>query len=361
MAGRGLTIGEHSGMRTIFVAFTLSLLLTALLRVPYVQAMGQDGFSCPDFPSPAVSLSFGSRYKDGSASRSDKDLASDREVTNALKPSDTFVRQLSTLSKVVRKKPEHSAVALDCMIDAINIWAEADAFSDMQSVGAKISYPSRVGGIAIAYAQVRHMLADRHSASEVRIDAWFRKRAIAIIDYWEGDAPRLAKKANLRAWAALAIVQIGQILDEPSYLEWGIASQKTILDTQSPDGSLPLEMRRGKYALHYQIHALAPMVLTRSLLRQTGKDLPFSYLERLKMAVDFTLKAIDDPSIVEAITQKKQTIPPGLTEQDQHMIAWLEIYLSQFPDPALSARLDGVRPLSNSKLGGDLTDEYEIW
>ncbi|MCK7614156.1 alginate lyase family protein [Roseibium sediminicola] len=319
-----------------------------------VSAEAAHAFTCPEFPAPTVSLEFGSRYKDDSKTRSEKDVRSDAEVTAALKPSDDFVRQLTEVSNMALEDPELTEAATHCVVEGVRAWAEADAFSDMRTITAKISYPARVGGIAVAYRQVRPF-ADAMADDRQLIESWLRVRADEIVEFWDTDAPTKAKQANLRAWAALAITQIGLILDEPAYLDWGLLSQRIILDTEDPDGSLPLEMRRGKWGLHYQLHAMAPMSVTTALLCQAGyRNSPY-YETLLEKAVRFSLKGIEDPGIVEAINGKKQTVEPGLDNQKTFVLAWLEAYLNFNYDPGLDERLATFRPLNNSKLGGNLT------
>jgi len=311
-------------------------------------------FTCPDFPEPTVSLDYGSRYKKDSKTRSEKDVESDTEVTAALKPSDDFVRQLSDLSNKAVSDPDLRQEATRCILSGIADWAKADAFGDIRTMTAKISYPARVGGIASAYRLVLPFAED-YPAERKSIENWLRQRTDEIVDYWNTDAPPKAKQANLRAWAALEVTQAGLILDEPSYLDWGLLSQRIILDTQDPDGSLPLEMRRGKWGLHYQLHAMAPMNVTTALLCHAGYRNPKTYEELLDKAVRFSLKAIEDPSLVKLKNGKKQTVEPGLDNQEAFVLAWLEAYLNFSFDPQLDERLKTMRPLSNSKLGGNMT------
>jgi poly(beta-D-mannuronate) lyase len=314
-------------------------------------------FSCPEFPKPSVVLEFGSRYKDESKSRSEKDKNSDEEVTKALKPSDDFVQDVTKISNRALEDPELRDVVTECVIGAVHDWAEADAFSDMRTMNARISYPARVAGIAVAYKQVRPFAED-YAEEREEIESWLGRRADEIVEFWNNDAPPLASQANLRAWAALATTQIGLILDEPSYLDWSLLSMRIILDTQDEDGSLPLEMRRGKWGLHYQLHAMAPMTVSTALLCQAGYRNPEAYEERLDEAVAFSLKAIGDPGIAEEITGKEQTVEAGLDNQKTFAIAWLEAYQNFNFDPEFDKELQDFRPMNNSKLGGDLTLLY---
>jgi poly(beta-D-mannuronate) lyase len=322
-----------------------------------INASAASGFTCPEFPEPSVSLEYGSRYKADSKTRSEKDVESDKQVTAALKPSDDFVRQLTEISNAALSDPKVTDEATRCVVMAISRWAMADAFSDIRTLTAEISYPARVGGIAVAYRQVLPF-AEEYAEERATIEDWMRSRADAIIAFWNEDAPPLVKQANLRAWAALAITQIGLILDEDPYLEWALLSQRIILDTEDEDGSLPLEMRRGKWALHYQLHAMAPMAVTSALLCQSGYRNPEPYEQLLEKAVAFSLDAVEDPGIAEQITGKAQTVVAGLDNQKPHAIAWLEAYLNFSFDTDLDKRLAPFRPMTNSKLGGDLTMQF---
>jgi poly(beta-D-mannuronate) lyase len=293
-----------------------------------------------------------------------------------------------------------------CAIDAIDNWAEADSFSEIDSLTANLSYASRVGGIAIAYAQLKSLIlqsteeptegvatggqlrlldqaeeiapaeetavADAEPVSETgmasvpedylqsteTIEQWLTRLGAAIIQFWETDGPPMASKGNLRAWAALALIQIGLIVENESFIDWGLESHRVILDTIDPDGSLPMEMRRGKYALHYQLHAIAPMVTATAMLKEVNKLNPQPYMDRLIMAARFSLRAIEKPELVEEKTDKQQTVKSGLLEQKKYQIAWLEPLLVLEKDPQLDATIDDLRPLSNSKLGGNMTERF---
>ncbi len=392
------------------------LLLTSLVAQAASNAPDAETekFVCPEFPEATISLSYGSRYKDDSKSRSDIDAEANAAVNEALAPSDRFVQILSSLADKARTTPSQRSDIVRCAIDAIDDWAEADSFSEIDSLTANLSYASRVGGIAIAYAQLKSLILQ--SAEEPTADAaiigrlqfskkvepavateetvvtdgepspetaplpaavsvpvsvpedylqstetieqWLTGLGHAIIQFWETDGPPMASKGNLRAWAALALIQIGLIVENESFIDWGLESHRVILDTIDPDGSLPMEMRRGKYALHYQLHAIAPMVTATAMLKEVNKLNPQPYMDRLIMAARFSLRAIEKPELVEEKTDKQQTVKSGLLEQKKYQIAWLEPLLVLEKDPELDATIDDLRPLTNSKLGGNMTQRF---
>ncbi|TPW27666.1 alginate lyase [Martelella alba] len=332
-------------------------------REPAVEPVVEQGMSgspaCPAFPEPTVILDYGSRYAADSEDRSDLDAKADEAVTKALADADNFVRQLADLSNAAMINPAIAAENAGCVIDGIYDWATAGAFSQLDTENAELTYPSRLAGVAAAYRQVRPLVTDR-AAEKSTIETWLQTNAEAMIRYWNDDAPPRARVSNLRAWAAFAVTEAGLLLDEPDFLDWASDSQSLILDTQLEDGSLPVEMRRGKYALHYQLHALAPLTVSRLLLCQAGHFASADDIARLRKGVEFALDGISDPERIAQIAGKQQSLPSGLVNQQKFEIAFLEAYLSLIDDVPLDLKLRPLRPLSNSKLGGDLTMLYRF-
>lgn len=310
--------------------------------------------ACTEVAKPVISLGFGSRYKADSASRSELDEEGDAAVTAALKPIDTFITDLARQTDVLinpEASPEASEAASRCVIDGLRIWAEADALSQLNTQGANLSVPSRVGGFAFAYAAVRVRFPD--APRDVAIEVWLRKRAHQTIEFFDTKAPPRASQNNLRAWAGLAVARIGLTLDDPELIDWGAASTELVVCTAAPDGSLPNEMWRGRFALHYQLHAVAPLVTTTALLVDARPTLFASCDNALSRVVDFTLAGLEDPLIVEKISGKAQTVggtdrPPRAFE-----LAWVPAYLRLDPDPKLETLVMPIEKLGNSKLGGD--------
>lgn len=343
-------------IRHLSKALIAAVSFTGLQVLVPPEALAAEEETCFDYPPPVVSLDFGSRYEDGSATRSEIDKVSNAEVNKALKPIDRFIQLLAKQSNEVRKTPQTQDDTKRCALEALDRWAQANALSDMKTMNAKLAVPSRIGGIAIAYAQLDPSTLD--PATRQRIDTWLLQRAEATMTFFDEDAPTKASRNNLRAWAALAVTQIGISQNNRLLVDWALATNETMVRDAGEDGSLPLEMGRAKYALHYQIHAVAPLVVSTALLCEAGYGARDLTLDNLKKVVAFTLSATADPTIVEEITSHRQTIDPGL-EQNNEKIAWLEPYLALVGDGELSEKVDALRPFLNSKLGGNLTEIYK--
>ena len=323
----------------------------ALLASPLA---AEEGPECPKIAEPVISLGFGSRYTDDSANRSDFDEEGDKAVTAALKPIDTFITDLAKQTDILNDPEAESAAAdaaASCVLDSIRIWAEADALSDLTTQGANLSAPSRVGGLAFAYAAVRAYQPD--APPDETIETWLRDRALQTMAYFDNDAPPRASQNNLRAWAGLAVARIGLSLQDETLITWAADTVELVICTAAPDGSLPNEMWRGRLALHYQLHAVAPLVTTTALLQEARPELFASCGNALPRVVTFTLAGLKDPSPVEKITGKEQTVGGVKRKPRDFELAWVPAYLHLDPEAELDVEIDPTAKLGNSKLGGD--------
>lgn len=329
---------------------TRPLALLLLLASPVA---AEEAAKCPIDTKPVVTLGFGSRYTDDSENRSDFDEESDKAVTAALKPIDDFITDLAKQTNILNDpetKPEEAQIAAACVMDSILAWAKADALSELTTQGANLSAPSRVGGIAFAYAAA--LKAVPQPAGKAEIEAWLRDRSNQTMAFFDTEAPPRASQNNLRAWAGLAVTRVGLVLDDPALIDWGAETLRLVACTADPDGSLPNEMWRGKLALHYQLHAVAPLVTTAALLQDDRPELFTDCDGALPRIVAFTLDGLDDPAAVEKITGEKQTVG-GTRKARDFELAWVPAYLTLDPDPGIAARVDKLKELGNSKLGGN--------
>jgi poly(beta-D-mannuronate) lyase len=315
--------------------------------------------TCFTAPKPVMSLGFGSRYQAASKSRSDIDEDSDAAVTKALKPIDKFIQDLS--KQITRASGEKDLATRRlyqrCVVDNVYTWAKADALNDMRTPNAKLSVPSRVGGIAIAYSEARNQVPGLGDKQRV-IEAWLLKRARETVYFFDNEATKGASRNNLRAWASLGVGEVGILTEDHALVDWAIMSNRTMIEGASPDGSLPLEMNRMRYALHYQLHAMTPLVASVARLCDAGYGKGGVDMGKLGTMVRFSVNALKDPKIVQAINGKSQTVKPGL-KANLTSISWLEPYVALSNDLDIEKEFASLRPLNNSKLGGNQTTLYE--
>jgi poly(beta-D-mannuronate) lyase len=354
-------------LRLTSAAVILALLAPAQVALAQTAPETADAkpFVCFDPVPPVTALAIPSRYKDDSKNRSDFDAEANAAVEAALNPLDDFITELVKNANAALQitaapagdpatdaSPDLARQSLiaDCVVDRIHDWAAADALADMKTQGAQLSVPSRIAGLAMAYAQVRALATQ--DSRQPAIEAWLTARMQSSMAFFDTEAPPKSRENNLRAWAALAAAQVGLLQNDTVMTTWAADSVKRVLCTATPEGALPHEMWRGKLALHYQIHAVGPLVTATALLQPGFPDLLTTCDNALLRVARFTLKAVEDPKLVETIAGKPQKFDPAAEMKRAFQFAWLTPLETLAPEPEFTAFAAKFDLLSNSKLGG---------
>lgn len=331
-----------------------------MIRLGLAFAFGLTGTTalaeCAAAPEPVLSLSYGSRYTADSTTRSEIDAAGAAEADDALRPVDDFLRDLTETANGVFEDGADTRAIADCVLGQIAIWAEADALSDLQSETSNLTVGSRLAGFGLVLLQVLPHATDKGQVAVIK--DWLRRLVQAQTQYWETEAPNGARQGNLRAWAALGGASTAAILDDPALRSWAAWSVSNVLCSASPDGSLPQEMGRGSYALHYQLHAIAPLVVATLLLNRQGVDLQNTCDGALGRIVAFAVNDLDSGAATQALSGEVQSYFDGTDTLDGFNLAFIEPYLQLDDIPnreALNRLAEPYRPLSYSKLGGNQT------
>jgi poly(beta-D-mannuronate) lyase len=241
----------------------------------------------------------------------------------------------------------------DCVLSQVAQWAGSGALADLKSRNANLTIGSRLASFGMVVLQVMpYRSTDLHL---VTIRPWMQDLMNRQMLFWEERAPDGAKRGNLRAWAALAGSATSTILEDPIIRGWSAGSASYVVCTAESDGALPQEMTRGKYALHYQLHAIAPLTVSTALLARKGIDLTSICGGALDRVVNFAVSDLQTGQRTATITGKTQSFFDGTDKIEGFNLAWLEAYLSVHYDPALTTLADQYRPLNYSKLGGNQT------
>lgn len=323
--------------------------MTVLLAALAGPALAQDGaFACPALVDPVIRLDHGSRYTATDKSRSAFDTASNAEVNAQLKPVDDFVSDMSAAANASRAGSDAAAA---CVVAGLAAWAEAGALQQMDTPNASMSVPSRLAGLAMAWAQVKPRVAPGPEVD--LIETWFAGLATSAMTFFDTEAPPKSARNNLRAWAALAAAQVGLIRQDKVMTDWADASVQLVACGAAPDGSLTVEMGRKELALHYQMHAVTALVTTAALLQTDGRALFEACDRSLHRMVRFSVAAFADPGAVTKLAGVKQSYFDGSDDLQGFELAWATPYLALFLAPDLAALVEPFGALTNSKLGGD--------
>ena len=348
------------------VGFT-SILLALLQATPghaqgvgyLVPAFGKDDgqaepeYECDAPGTPVITLETQSKYKQADKSRAAIDENANENYLKAVVPLRAYAKGLVKIANdYVRSNPRNPAAA-GCALDWLEHWASANAMSDMRSKQALYNLGQTLGGFALAYLQIRNA-PDLPADKKKRVEAWLRALSRQVVNFMDNNH-EVSGRNNHRYWAGLAATAAGIATNDTQLNQWGIDSARIGLSQITPEGTLPLEISRGKRARDYHIYAAEPLIATAELALSRGIDLYAEKDGALKRLVDRVVASLDDPSFFEKASGAKQEafsddgiVPPN-------RIAWLEIYQSRFPSPKIEAVLASRRPLASSGLGGDLT------
>jgi poly(beta-D-mannuronate) lyase len=317
-------------------------------------APGAARAQCDPLPDPVTTLAFASRYVEADATSSQIDPETAEDARDALRPVDDFLRDLTRTANAALR--DRDAAAADCAVSAMAAWAQADALADLGSDTARLTIGARLAGFALVLMQAGPLTTLPRDRAEVQ--AWLTRRLTEQTLFWETEAPDGARQGNLRAWTALAAAALAAETGDPAMRHFAAWSATFVLCTAQPDGSLPQEMRRGRLALQYQLHAISPLVVTALLLGRQGLPLTGACGGALDRAVGFALDDIATGAATAAITGEVQSFFDGSDSLDPFHLAWTEAYLA-LPGAAHRSRAEALaaplRPLRYSKLGGDQT------
>ena len=307
-----------------------------------------------DLPgTPVITLETQSKYKQADSSRATIDETANETYLKAVVPIRAYAKGLVQIANdYVRSSPKNPAAAA-CALDWLEHWASANAMTDMRSKQALFNLGQTLGGFALAYLQIRNA-PDLQEDRKKRVEAWLKALGQQVVNFMDQNH-EVSGRNNHRYWAGLAASAAGIAADDKRLADWGIESARIGVSQITPEGTLPLEIGRGKRARDYHIYAAEPLVATAELARSRGVDLYAENNGALRRLIDRVVASLDDPTFFEKAAGTKQETFSGDGTVPPNRIAWLEIYQNRFPSPKTAAVLASRRPLASSGLGGDLT------
>lgn len=122
------------------------------------------------------------------------------------------------------------------------------------------------------------------------------------------------------------------------------------------NGSFPLEMARGRYAIHYQNFAIFPLVYIAEIAARQGYDLYSLNIDGkdLHLAINFLMSCIEDNDIVKRYTTSIQDTSFTRRRKEKE-VNWMEPYNRRFKNKDIETFLNGKRPIYHRWGGGNST------
>jgi poly(beta-D-mannuronate) lyase len=239
-----------------------------------------------------------------------------------------------------------SRAAAECTVAHMTAAAQDGVFTGtMSSRQAYYVQGWVIGAIAVAYLKVRDSGVITRDEEHL-LFPWFENVARQSLAFYEKDGA----KNNHLYWAGVESIAIGVATGDRRFFDWAIDAYRAGIDQIQPDGSLPLEMRRGQRALHYHLYAIAPLVYIAEFATDNGIDLYAEKDHALARLVLLSVNGMKNNQFFAQTTGIAQDTPNGKPAAEQ--ISWAEIWESRFPDPQLASLLEEAKSMSYMYLGG---------
>jgi poly(beta-D-mannuronate) lyase len=364
---------------SVFKASNIWLLLSALLVLSgcreSLSSVGFDGINppynittvqpatgspaqiaCARLPSrPAVDLVLGNVYKRSDPTRSEIDEEAKGTYLKQTKDLNIFQDKLSRSSNAYLKSGKKDYESAHCALDWLHAWAQEGALLGQTNVQGTYARQWALAGFASSYMQIKDY-EPYDATKKQEIDRWLDTVAVKVMGDYADIAQSIGRQNNHLYWAAWAVTATGVATGKKYLYNWGVGKVKYALHTQiQPDGTLPLELIRGKKALQYHVFALAPLIMVSEVAMRNGENLYVLNNSALHNLVRRTFKGLEDPSYFEEKGKHQQI--RGDTMSKGHF-SWIEVYQARFPNAEMEQFLQQHRPIISPRTGGDMSYLY---
>lgn len=202
-----------------------------------------------------------------------------------------------------------------------------------------------IGAVAISWLKLEGSGQETPEARKLVLP-WI----VQVAHQTQGFYAKTDAQNNHLYWAGVEVAAVGIAAGNRKLFDWGISTYRSGIDQIQPDGSLPLEMRRGRRALHYHIYALSPLVYLADFGAGIWLDLFAERDHALARLERLCVQGLYNNQFFVKATGIPQDTPNGAPAAEQ--ISWGVIWEQRFPDSSLAALLQHATSLSYMYLGG---------
>ena len=228
-------------------------------------------YNCPAAPPFAMTVEIGSYYIDPKASVIDpKKLDAFQKASESSSHLSQYVALAADAYLYKGSRP-----AAACVYSLLDAAAKANAWAGKMP-GFQGVYIQNwlLSAVAMSYLKVRQS-GSGTPQQDTAIQKWFAQLALRVRDFFDEEVRRNGpeKENNHLYWAGLAVAAAGIAENNADDFHWGMVAYQMGVELIQPDGSLTAEMNRGQMAMHYNLYALAPLVMLAELGETNGMDL----------------------------------------------------------------------------------------
>jgi poly(beta-D-mannuronate) lyase len=292
-----------------------------------------------------------SYYTDANHSIIDPTLQAQNNAN--LQPGRDYLKALVALVDAAALDGDANSGA--CALVWLQSWAQGGALEGTVNRQGAFEDKWLLTGIALSYLKLRETGLVAPSAAGP-IATWLEGATDRIRTDYDTSTDSYAKN-NHAYWAGLLLAAVGIAANDRDRFNWGLSKYRMGINDVTADGILPNEMERKDRALHYHCFALDALVLLAEIGEVNGIDLYSEGNGALHRVVKRTVAGLQDPQSFAALAGATQDIKFPLAPDEA---AWMEVYQSRFPLPAIDAILSPQRPIIYDRNGGNMTQTFLV-
>jgi len=209
-----------------------------------------------------------------------------------------------------------------------------------------------LGALAVSWLKVRAAEPGTPEQREAAID-WMKLIAGQTRDYF---TMRHTKRTNDGTnnhyyWAGFAVMGAAVSSNDRALYDWALATFDDAVSRVAADGTLPLEMGRGRRALHYHLFALGPIVMLAEFGEANGENLYATRDHAVQHLANRAISGLKNNSYFSDKAGVSQDTPAAYGQHSDDII-WMVPYLRRFPNADGTKMLQSTRLAPFSYLGG---------
>ena len=351
-----------SALLLILITFTAHATLplrppAGFSQPPQVAATLKTTLTCPATPAPFTGpLDFHSKYEGSDSARATLNPEADRAFREGTKQITGLEKRV--VQETTRYQQDGDIRHVACVTGMLNTWADADALT-----GKAVNHTGKSmrkwalasissAWLQLQYAPTRPLASDPQRAK--MIAQWIGKVADLTAKEWV-DLP-IERVNNHSYWAAWAMMSSAVVTQRQDLFDQSLTIYRTAMSQVDNEGFLRNELRRRQRAFSYHNYAIQPLVAIALFARANGVDVTHVKNDGLYRLGTRIIDSLNDPQAYAERAGEQQDIDfidkPG-------NLAWLEGWCSLYTcDSALHQRIEGLRPLHYTRLGGNVTRLY---
>lgn len=305
-------------------------------------------FECKETPEPIHDLFFNSMYSKNSKNSSEVDKEAYQKYLSDTENIKILESKLATMGNRYLMSWPHRIEIATCALDWMDDWATADGFMGKANHMGEFVRKWALASVSLSYLQIRgEGNLDKEQRKNVK--TWVHRLTDQVIADFSRKPEINSRNNNHMYWAVWAVANGAVVNNDQKQFNWAMEKAKEAISHIELDGTLKIELIRGKKAYNYHHYAAIPLFYLAEISKNNGINLYKENDQGLRRLAKRILLNIDNQSYFQTLTGQKQDLTRTITKSN---LSWLVPYYREYKDPDALKLLKQFHPVRHSRVGG---------